>query len=286
MVSKMRKKFTVSNLIVQILLVIWAIIQLYPMLFMVFSSFKETGEIMMSPFALPSSLYVQNYIDAWRGNAATAEYSMRVFFGNSVLITVISMVVLVFVTLFAGYALARFKFPGYKFVYYMVTCFIAIPTQALIVPVFVMIQEWGGLNNPLSMIPLLVTFNLAFSIVIMKTNFESIPHEIEEAACIDGCSKFKTFWYVSMPMSRGSIATIVIVNLTALWSEFMYSSVILMLPESRTLPVAISMFNTNMYNNTLGPLMASLTIASIPLVLAYFVFQKQIVKGMAVGAIK
>ena len=282
----MRKKFTISKLMVQLPLVIWAIIQLYPMLFMVFSSFKETGEIMTAPFALPSSLYVDNYVTAWKGSAVTAEYNMRVFFGNSLYVAVISMVVLVFVTLFAGYALARFKFPGHKFVYYLVSCFIAIPTQALIVPVFVMIQEWGGLNNPLSMIPLLVTFNLAFSIVIMKTNFEAIPHEIEEAAYIDGCTKFKTFWHVSMPMSRGSIATIVIVNLTALWSEFMYSSVILMLPESRTLPVAISMFNTNMYNNTLGPLMASLTIASIPLVVAYFVFQKQIVKGMAVGAIK
>lgn len=284
----MKKKLTIPVFVVQLLLVFWALIQLYPLFFMLSSSLKETGEIVAHPFALPTHFEFQNYVTAWLGNSgtATAAYNMKQFFFNSIEITAISLLLLSIVTMLAGYALARFKFPGYKFIYVFITCMTVIPVQALIVPIFLMVQSWGGLNKIVSMIPLMVAFNLPMSITIAKTNFEALPYAIEEAAYIDGCSKFKAFWNIALPMCRGTVATITIVNLTYTWSEYMYASVLLMLPKARTLPVAVSMFNTNMYNTTLGPLMAGLSIASIPLLIAYFVFQKQIVKGIAIGSIK
>ncbi len=283
---KKMKKFKISRVLVQFGLLFWTAVQLYPMIYMFICSFRDSGSILRDPFSLPDSFYLENYIDAWLGNSMTVEYRLQHYFMNSLIITVISLVLLCLVSMLAGYSLCRFKFPGYRPIYIGIVCLLAIPAQALIVPIFVMMQRLGGLNNIMSMVPLLITFNLPMSIIIMKTNFEAIPIEIEEAACIDGCTKFRTFWHVSMPMSRGSIATVTIVNLTSVWSEYMYSSTILMLPESRTLPVAVALFNTNIYNNTLGPQMAALAISSLPLMLAYFVFQKQITKGMTLGAIK
>ncbi len=280
----MERKFKPPHIFVEAMLVCWAIVQMYPLLYMFMTSLKTETQIQQDPFGLPDPVSFAGYTGAWEGKTNT--YSFETYFANSGIITVCTLILLCLVSLLAGYMLARHKFPGNKFIYLFIVCLIAVPIQALIVPIFVMFEDLHMLNKIWPMILLYTAFNLPFSIIIMKTNFEAIPKEIEEAALVDGCNTFRVFWHVGLPMSRGSIATIAIVNLTAVWSEFMYASTLLVTPESRTLPVAISMFNTSMYNSTVSTLMAGLSMASIPLLIAYFIFQKQIVKGMAVGAIK
>ncbi|MCE5187665.1 MAG: carbohydrate ABC transporter permease [Eubacteriales bacterium] len=280
----MKEKLRISRVLIQLLLVIWSLVQLYPVIVMFMASLKTDSQITLDLFGLPKPIDLQNFPEVWFGKDIGLTLGTPVL--NSVVITALTLLLLCFGAALCGYALSRFRFPGNKVVYYLLVSLIAIPMQALILPIYLFAKDLGALNSIWFVIPMLAAFQIPFSVIIMKTNFESLPHVVEEAAYIDGCSKFKTFWHIVMPMSRGSIATIIIVNLVSIWGEFMFSSTILMLPNVRTLPTAVSLFTTNMYNSTLGPLFAGLSIASFPLIIVYFIFQKQIVKGMAVGSVK
>jgi len=278
----MRKRKT--NIFIFALLIIWLILQVYPLIFMVQSAFKTENEIAMKPMALPTKLRLDAFIEVWKGRNDAIPFSN--YYINSIIVSVCSIALLCMVALLAGYALARLQFPGRKLLYILVVCMIAVPTQALIIPLFDIYENWHWTNNIWTMIPLYATFSLPFSIFIMKTNIEAIPREIEEAGKIDGCGPLKNFLHIIVPMSRGSIATIAIVNLTGIWSELMYATVFLVLPANRTLPVAVSLLEPSTYNTSMAMLMAALTLTSLPQLIAYFIFQKQIVKGMSAGAVK
>lgn len=275
-------KIKFSKCIVYVFLWFWIVCQIFPLFYMIMSSIKTDAEIMTTPFSLPSSLYIQNYIDVW-GSKST---SLGVYFANSVLVTVGTLILLSLVSLLCGYAIARYKFPGYKLVFILMICFIAVPVHSLMVPVYTFMKEIGMTNHFFGIMLVYTAFNIPFSVIIMKSHFETIPSEVEEAARIDGCNEFQVFRNVGIPMAKGAIATVTIINITSVWSELMFSSVLLMDTSKRTLPIAISLFNTSVYNTSIGVMMAGLTIASIPLLVIYFVFQKQIVKGMAAGSIK
>lgn len=277
-----KSKFKISRSIIYLLLWAWIICQIFPLLYMINSSLKTDAEIMSSPFSLPGGLFIQNYIDVW-GSKST---SLGVYFMNSVIVTGGTLILLSSVALLCGYSLARYKFPGYKAVYALMVCFIAVPVHSLMVPVYTFMKEIGMTNNFFGIMLVYTSFNIPFSVVLMKSHFEVVPKEIEEAARIDGCNEFQVFQNVGLPIAKGAIATVTIINITSVWSELMFSSILLMDTKMRTLPIAISLFNTSVYNTSLGVLMAGLTISSIPLLILYFIFQKQIVKGMAAGAVK
>lgn len=280
----MRKKLSPAYILTFLLLVIWLILQIYPLLFMILSSFKTESEIALNPMGLPESVRLDAYEEAWKGRTEAVAFSR--YFANSMVVTVCAIALLCFSALLAGYALARLYFVGRKLLYLFIVCLISVPVQALIIPLYNVYESWHLTNNHLAMIPLYAAFSLPYSIFIMRTNIEAIPREIEEAALIDGCGLFQNFIHIIAPMSRGSIATIAIVNLTGIWSELMYASIFLVLPKSRTLSVVVTLFQPNQYSISMSTLMAALTMVSLPLLLAYFIFQKQIVKGMSAGAVK
>jgi len=265
-------------------LMIWVVVEIYPIIYMFISSLKTDAEVMYNPWALPKRLNFDNYVTVWKGGSININFGN--YFINSIIVTTISLALLSFAALLCGYALARYDFPGNKAVYKFVVGLLAIPVHALLVPVYMFIEDLKLLNNFLGVILVYSTFWLPFSIIIMRSYFESIPKETEEAARIEGCSEFGVFFLVGVPISKGAIATLIIVNVVGIWSELMFSSVLLMDPEVRTLPLGVMMFKSGMYNSSIANLMAALSIATIPLLIVYFIFQKQIVKGMTIGAIK
>lgn len=278
------KRLKISRSIVYVLLAVWTVFQVYPLIYMFLSSMKTEQQIMFDPWGLPNPFTLNNFANVWGGSTGNVNFST--FFFNSVIITVGTILLLDTVSLLCGYALARYDFPGRGAIYILMICLIAVPVHSLLIPVYLFMQSMGLLNNLFAMMLLYTTFNIPFSVIIMKSYFELVPREIEEAALVDGCKGLKVFWHIDVPMSVGTISTVTIVNLTSVWSEFMFASILLTQTKARTLPVAISMFNTAMYNSSVGTLMAGLALASVPLLVGYFIFQKQIVKGMAVGAIK
>ncbi|GAE95054.1 ABC-type sugar transport system [Gracilibacillus boraciitolerans JCM 21714] len=269
-----------SKPVVYLLLIIWTILVTYPLIYMFITSVKSHGEILRNPFGLPEQLKLSNYV------TALTDYAMGSALLNSIMVTVGSLVILIFVAAMAGYAVAKKAFPGNKIFFITMVAFIAIPIHALVVPVYYFIENLGLTNNLFAIMIIYAAFHLPISILIMRSFFETVPNAVEEAARIDGCSEFKTFWYIALPMTKVGMATVAIINVITIWSEYMFASVLLTRPESRTLPVAVGAVSSGNSGFDHGIFFASLGIATIPMLIIYFVFSKQITKGVASGAVK
>lgn len=260
-------------------LIAWTLIVTVPLVFMFVSSVKTHGEILQGPLSLPRGFHLENY------RAALFESSIGSSFVNSVVVTAASLALVVMLSLMGGYALSRHAFPGNKLVLVGLIALLAMPVHALVVPVYYF-MELIGLRNSLTGLSLLYTaFHLPISIIIMRAYFEGLPRAIEEAAMVDGCGKFRVFWHVAVPLARASVATVAIINVVGLWSEYLFASVLMTAPGTRTLPVDIALLGTGQ-GADLGLRFAGMSLATIPLLVAYLVFSERIMKGITAGAVK
>jgi raffinose/stachyose/melibiose transport system permease protein len=261
----------------------WAIVELFPILFMFFNSVKSNAEIMGSPFGLPQVIRLSNYADAWKGG--NLGVNLAHYFLNSVIVTAGTLLLLMFTGSLAAYAIARYKFPGSSLAQNSLIWALAIPVHATLIPVFAFLGWLGMRNNYFGLIGVYTAFWLPFTITIMVAYFQSFPRELEEAARIDGCTDFGAFWRIVLPVSRGALASISIINVVGIWSELLFAYVLMNKPEFRTLPVGIVSFRGE-YQVAWNLIFAGLSIASIPTLLFFLIFQRQITKGMTMGALK
>ena len=272
-----------GGILILVVLIVWAVIELFPILFLFFNSVKTSAEIMSSPFRPPAMPRFMNYVEAWRGG--NLGIPMGRYFLNSVFVTTGTLVMLMFTGSLAAYALARYKFPIASLAAASLIWALAIPVHATLIPVFHFLGSLGLRNNYFGLICVYTAFWLPFTITVMVAYFESFPKELEDAARIDGCTDFGAFWRIVLPVSRGALASIAIINVVGIWSELLFAYVLMNKPEVRTLPVGIVSFR-GQYEVAWNLIFAGLAIASIPTLLFFLIFQRQITKGMTMGAIK
>lgn len=271
---------------VTIALVVWAIVQVYPILFMIITSIKTDKQILNAPFALPEPLKLENYAIVWQGDRVAQPFST--FFINSFTITLGSLVILLFVAGLAGYSLARGRFPGNAAAQQGFLLTLAVPVHVLIIPMYFFTGEIGLRNSHIGMMLVYATLGLPFTIILMRAYFLSFPHELEEAALLDGCSRFGAFIRVVAPVSRGAIASMAIINISWIWSELFFALVLLDQPQVRTLPLAIAGYRpvSMAAESVIGQQFAIMTLTALPLFVFYFLFQQQIRQGMTAGALR
>jgi ABC-type glycerol-3-phosphate transport system permease component len=278
-------RFT-GKLIVTGLLLFWLVVQLYPVLFLFFTSLKSDPEILAAPFSFPFPPRFENYASVIEGSRTNQ--SILVYFFNSVVITAGTLALLLLVSSMAGYALARGKFPGSAATQQLFLIALAVPVHVLLIPIYFFFGELGLRNNLFGMILLYTTLGLPFTTILMRSYFVTFPRELEEAARIDGASYLRTFVSIVLPVSRGAMASMAIINIGWVWSELFFGLVLLDRLGMRTLPLAVASYkpNTMATHTVVGELFAIMTLTVIPLIIFYLVFQKQIRKGMTAGAIK
>jgi ABC-type glycerol-3-phosphate transport system permease component len=278
-------RFT-GRLLVVGLLLLWLVVQVYPIVFLFFTSLKTDPQILSTPFALPFPPQYSNYAAVIEGGRTNQ--SILVYFFNSVVVTGGTLVLLLAVSSLAGYALARGRFPGSAATQQLFLLALAVPVHVLLIPIYFFFGELGLRNNLLGLILLYTTLGLPFTTILMRSYFVSFPRELEEAARIDGCSRFGTFWRVVLPVSRGALASMAIINVGWVWSELFFGLVLLDKLGVRTLPLAIAAYKpSSMAQQTsVGELFAIMSLTVLPMIVFYFVFQKQIRKGMTAGAVK
>jgi len=270
-------------LILFVILVLWAVAELFPIYYLFLNSVKSNAEIMNAPYALPEKILLSNYTEAWAGGELGIPIG-RYFF-NSLFVTIGTTIVLMFTGSLAGYSLARYNFPGADLARKSLVWALAIPVHAALVPVFLFLGDIGMRNNYFGLMGVYAAFWMPFTISVMKAYFESFPHELEDAARIDGCSEFSAFVRVVLPISKGAMASVTILNVVGIWSELLFAYVLLNKSEMRTLPVGILGFR-GQYQTNWSLIFAGLAIATIPTMVIYFLFQRQITKGMTMGAMK
>lgn len=274
----MKQKTSSANIVITIISVLLAIAFLFPIVWMILISFKPQSTLfnsLSSSFIPPFTLanFKQLF---WKS-------SEMLWMGNSVIIAVISTALTLLITSMAAFALSKITFTGSKVMYFIYMAGLMIPTEAMVIPLYIISRRMGILNSNEGII--LPSIALPLAIVILKNFFDSIPKDLLESANIDGCGWLRCYWSIVMPLSKTALSALGIFVFVQSWNNFLWPFLSLTTEEKFTLPVGIPVFNSSYSVNYVLPMTAN-TLASIPIIIVYVIFEKQIVKGITMSGIK
>lgn len=258
-----------------------AIIIVAPIAWMVSTSLKPGADVLVArPHWIPQPPTLANYIGLF---ARTEEFPVLRWLLNSILVSGCTTGLVLIVTSMAAYAFARLKFRGCEALFMMVVATIIIPGQVILIPMFLIVQKLGWFNSYLGLIvPCLAS---AFGVFLLRQFFMSIPQELEEAAFVDGAGLFTVYWRVILPLAKPALATLAIFTFMGSWNDFVWPLIITNDISMRTLPVGLTIFQGR-YTLEYGLTMAAAVVCSLPVIVAFLVFQKHITEGMAMTGIK
>jgi multiple sugar transport system permease protein/raffinose/stachyose/melibiose transport system permease protein len=267
-----------TNGSVHVFLASVALTCLFPLFWMVRSSVMTQQTIFVDKSFIPKVLDFGNYAAAWtRGE-------FGVFFLNSLFYTASVVILIVIVSSLAAYAFSRLQFPGKNVFFYMFVLALMIPLPGSFVPLVVLMNKLGLANTRVGYILCMTNVGLSMSILLLKTFFDKMPADLEDAARIDGCGRLQIWWNVALPLARPAIAVIVIFNALNVWNEYILAQLLLneksLMPLQRGLMVFAGSQSINY-----PVLMAGLTISVIPIIVIYLFMQKHIIKGLSSGAV-
>ena len=224
---------TVRTLCVRILMILFTIIFLYPLFWNLMSAFKTNTEYLTDPYALPAALNFDNFIAAW-GKANIAAY-----FGNSVLVTVLSTVLLLLFVIPISYALARYRFVGSKLISTIYMACIFLQATYIMIPLFLELQAINGLNNLPVLCLVYAVMQFPFCIFTLQGFMSAVPRDYEESARIDGATNLQLLLKVMVPLAKPGIATITMLSAMGFWNEFHLPHYFLSSSKNTTLPMTV-----------------------------------------------
>jgi len=263
------------------MLSLWSLMVLVPLAWTLMSSFKTTKEIFASPFALPKVWQFQNYVNAWN-TAGIGSY-----FLNTVIVVGCALVIVMVLGAMCAYVLARYVFPGSKAVYYLMLAGLTFPIFLAIVPLFFILKNIGLLNTLPGLIIVYVAFALPFTVFFLFSFFKALPHEIGEAAAIDGAGEWRTFFQVMLPMAKPGLASVAIFNFLGLWNQYLIPVAINADHSHWVLSQGIAAFAGQQgYAVDFGSLFAAAIIVVVPVLVAYIIFQRQLQGSVSAGTMK
>ncbi len=271
------KKFLINTLI-HVFLISVAITCLYPLLWMIVSSLKTQDIIFKNISLIPQQLRFENYINAFK------EEGFGRSFSNSIFYTSASVFGVVIIASMAGYAFSRLRFAGRTALFYMFIAAMMIPIPASFVPLYVLLNKLHLRDTPIGYVLCMISVGLSVSIFLLKTFFDRMPKEVEDAARIDGCSKMGIWWHVALPLAKPVLAVVVIFNALNVWNEYILALIIFDSRKFMPLQVALQVFQGEFVTNY-PLLMAGLTIAALPIIIVYLLMQKYIVKEITSGEV-
>lgn len=264
---------------VMILVLVWTVVALLPFFFMVMSTLKQQFELMSNGvFSMPEGLYLSNYQEVLTG-------SIWNYLKNSILVLAISLSLLLLISACAAYPLSRFKFRMNKPVYNAIVACMSVPIHVTLLPIFMMAVKTKLYDSIWALIGPYIAFNLPISVFILTTFMQGIPKELEEAAEIDGCGRYRMFITMILPLVKPGLATLAIYNSVNMWNEFSFALTLTQTAENRTLPLAIWEFQ-GQYTMNIPMIMTVLFVSTIPMIAAFIVGQDKLIKGMMAGAVK
>ena len=268
-----RTKKVTLNLLIHLLLLSVAVTCLYPLLWMVASSFKTQETIFSDISLIPRQWHFQNYY------LALSESNFGRYLINSIFYTVSVVLGIVFIASLAAYAFSRLRFPGRNVFFIAFIAAMMIPIPGSFVALFVLLNKLHLRNTRLGYILCMISVGLSMSIFLLKTFFDTMPRELEDAARIDGCSKIGIWRHVALPFARPVLAVVVIFNALNVWNEYVLALIIFDSKNLMPLQRAVMMFRGEFLTNY-PLLMAGLTITALPIIIVYLLMQKYIVKGV------
>ncbi len=276
---KNQKTISFASIFLYMALAVLALIYLFPLVWMLSVSFKTNREVLTSPFSPPSILQLGNYIFAWtNGKLGVATF-------NSVIVCGSALIISLLIGSMAAFAIARMR---WKVLPYLMQYFLIgmmVPVHCVLIPLFVRFSKWQLTNQLAGLIIPYITFSLPMTIFLMVGFFKSMPNEMFEAACMDGCSIYGCFVKIALPLARVGLFVAGIMTFVGNWNELLLAMVFISDSLKKTLPVTLTYF-AGPYATNYVQMFAAIIIAIAPTIAVYSIFSNQIVDGLTTGAVK
>lgn len=272
-------KIKIIDALTYLILIVGGIVVIYPLAWMIIASFKSVDEFYTNPFGLPKRLILSNFVYVWKSAGLGRGFI------NSIIATTFTIAIVYVLSCMAAYAFARISFPLRSFLFYAFLLSMIMPVQVTILPLFLVLKRLTLIGRLPGLVVAFSSAGIAFSIYLLRSFFFSIPVELEEAAFLEGCSRYGVLLRIIVPLSRPALATLGIFQGMNVWNDFFTSLIIASEPTARTLPVRVYNFMT-VYVTQWAYVFCSLTITVIPIIIIYLFFQTQFVSGLTAGSLK
>lgn len=270
---------SLSDLMLQVLLIGNSILMLFPILMMATWGFKSTGEIFGSPFTLPNFANVANFL------TILTETNFFAYLGNSIFVTATSIALILALGTMAAYGIARYQFRGNLAIYLFFLAGLMVPLKLAVIPLFIQLRDLNLLDSRLGLIVVYTAMGLPSTVFILTGFLRTLPSELEDAARIDGASDPRIMWSIMLPLCRPAMVIAGIHNAVPTWNDFFFPLVFIQTDERKTLPQGLTAF-IGEYTTNWGVLFAGLTLSALPIIIVYILLSKQFIQGMTSGAVK
>lgn len=271
-----------AGLLKHLFLILTSLVMVYPLIWMLSSSLKPDNQIFGNLGLWPSEFRWENYGNGWNAMAV----SFTRFFWNSTVVTVLSVIGNVISCSFAAYAFARLEFNGRTIWFALMMTTLMIPYHVVLIPQYILFLNLGWVNTYLPLIVPRFLAGDAFFIFLMVQFFRQLPRELDEAAMIDGCSPFKIYWAIIMPLSIPAMATAAIFSFIWTWEDFLGPLVYLNDMRDYTVPLALRSFIAQDSVTAYGQMFAMSILSILPIVIFFIIFQRLIIRGIAMSGLK
>lgn len=276
---KLSPKQKAARVFSYLFMALCVLVALFPIVWVVLSSFKTNREILSNGLQLPSTFSFSSY------KQALEMAPILKFFVNSLIVSFASTALNVFILAMAGYVFAKKKFRFKNLIFGILSLSMVIPSTALMSPVYTVITKLHLYDTKMALILVYTALNMPISLMILRSAFAAIPTELEEAAYIDGAGFFRTFWQVMMPCAKGGLASAAVLAFLGSWNEFTFALLLTSSTSTRTLPLSLSYF-TSQFSFNYTAMFAAITIAVLPSIIVFSIFQEQVCSSLTAGSVK
>ena len=276
---KLSPKQKAARVFSYLFMALCVLVALFPIVWVVLSSFKTNREILSNGLQLPSTFSFSGY------KQALEMAPILKFFVNSLIVSFASTALNVFILAMAGYVFAKKKFRFKNLIFGILSLSMVIPSTALMSPVYTVITKLHLYDTKMALILVYTALNMPISLMILRSAFAAIPTELEEAAYIDGAGFFGTFWQVMMPCAKGGLASAAVLAFLGSWNEFTFALLLTSSTSTRTLPLSLSYF-TSQFSFNYTAMFAAITIAVLPSIIVFSIFQEQVCYSLTAGSVK
>ena len=276
---KLSPKQKAARVFSYLFMALCVLVALFPIVWVVLSSFKTNREILSNGLQLPSTFSFSGY------KQALEMAPILKFFVNSLIVSFASTALNVFLLAMAGYVFAKKKFRFKNLIFGILSLSMVIPSTALMSPVYTVITKLHLYDTKMALILVYTALNMPISLMILRSAFAAIPTELEEAAYIDGAGFFRTFWQVMMPCAKGGLASAAVLAFLGSWNEFTFALLLTSSTSTRTLPLSLSYF-TSQFSFNYTAMFAAITIAVLPSIIVFSIFQEQVCSSLTAGSVK
>jgi raffinose/stachyose/melibiose transport system permease protein len=268
-----------SNLAVYAILGVWALIVLFPLYTMIANSLKRQREIFRNPFLPPWPFEFEGYRTAW------SDGRFDLYFRNSLFVTVTSLLLIIFLGSLAAYALANWRGRTSAVIYLLFVAGLMVPIRLGTINIFQIIQMLGLVDTVFSLIPVYVAMGLPMAVFVLTAFMRGVPHDLIDAAHVDGASEWRIYSSIMLPLVRPALATVIIFNLIPVWNDLWFPLIFIRAEDQRTVILGVSLL-FGQYQSNWTRVLSALTLSALPILILYLLMSKQFIKGLTAGAVK